>query len=31
MKYKMMMAVVALGLIGSQLTGWSAEDPKVKN
>jgi len=26
----MMMAVLAVGLIGSQLTGWAAEDPKVK-
>ena len=30
MKQKMMMAVVAIGLIGSQLTGWAAEDPKIK-
>ena len=30
MKQKMMMAVVAIGLVGSQLTGWGAEDPKVK-
>ena len=30
MKQKMMMAVLAIGLMGSQLTGWAAEDPKVK-
>ena len=29
MKQKMMMAVVAIGLIGSQLTSLSAEDPKM--
>ena len=30
MKQKMMMAVMAVGLIGSQHIGWAAEDPKVK-
>ena len=29
-KAMMMMMVLAVGLIGSQLTGWAAEDPKIK-
>ena len=29
MKQKMMMIVVAVGLISSQVNGWAAEDPKV--